>query len=43
MAAALELDKAIQTVVATLANIEELKLEQEQGVILFIEGKDIVA
>ena len=32
MEAVLELDKAIQTVVATLANIEELRLEQGECV-----------
>ena len=39
----LELDEAIQTVVATLANIKELKLRQEEYVHLFIKGKDIIA
>ena len=39
----LELDEGIQTVVATLANIEELKPEQEECVILLVKGKDIVA
>ena len=43
MAVELEQDEVIQTVVATLANIEECKPEQEECVILFIEGKDIVA
>ena len=42
MAAVLQLDEAIQTVVTTLANIEVLKLEQEECVHLFIKGKDIV-
>ena len=41
MAAVLKLDKVIQTVVATLVNIEELKPEQEKCTILFIKGKDI--
>lgn len=36
------LDEAIQTVEATQANIKELKPEQEECAILFIEGKYIV-
>ena len=43
MAAVLELDVAIQTVVATLGNVEELKPEQEECVHLFIHCKDIVS
>ena len=39
--ALLELDEAIKPVVATLANIAELKPEQEECVKLFIEGKDV--
>ena len=42
MVAVLELEEAMQTVVATLANSEELKLEQEECVNVFIKGKDIV-
>ena len=37
------LNEAIQTVVATLSDIEYLKPEQEEFVIIFIEGKYIVA
>ena len=43
MTAVLELDKAIQTVVVTVANIEELKLEDEECVNVCIKGKDIVS
>ena len=43
MAALLELNEVIQTAVATLANIEELKLEQEECVNVFIKGKGIVS
>ena len=32
----------LQTAVATLANIKELKSEQEECVNVFIKGKDIV-
>ena len=39
IAAVLEVDEAIRTVVATL----ELKLEEEQCVDLLIKGKDVVA
>ena len=39
----LEPDEAIQTVVAALANTAELEPEQEECVIIFIKGKDIVA
>ena len=42
MMAVLELDAAIQSVVAMLANIKELKPEQEECVYVFIEDKDIV-
>ena len=42
MAAVLELVGAIQTEVAMLANIKDLKPEQEERVHLFIKGKDIV-
>ena len=43
MEAVPELDEAIQTVVATRANIKELKSEQEECVHLFIKGKGIVS
>ena len=43
IAAVLELDEAIQTVVAPLENIGELKPEPEECVKLFNKGKDIVA
>ena len=43
MAAVLELDEAIQTAVATLANIKGSNPDQEECVQLFIKGKDIVA
>ena len=42
MVAVLELNEAIQTVVAMLTNIEELKLEQEECVNVLIKGKGIV-
>ena len=43
MAAVAEVEEAIRTVVATLANIEDLKPEQEECVHSFIKGKDIVS
>ena len=43
MTAVLELEKAIQSVVETLANIEELKLEQDNCENVYIKGKDIVS
>lgn len=38
----LKLDEAIQTVLATLANIKKFKPEQYECVNVLIKGKDIV-
>ena len=43
MPAGLQLDAAIPTVVATIANIEEFKPEHEEYVNIFINGKYIVS
>ena len=43
MAAEKDASKAIRSVVATLPNIQQLKPEQEQVLLSFVGGHDVVA